>query len=79
MTVSHRRSLWRYHGHILQFDGNGGYVFTPLDAERRLRLEDEKEELELCLRGVPDVEARVRELTTWSPGRGEEVGWFPGI
>ena len=40
MTVSHRRSLWRYHGWILQFDGVGGYVFTKLDAEKRLALEE---------------------------------------
>ena len=40
MTVSHRRSLWKYHSHILQFDGNGGYTFTRLDAEKRLRLEE---------------------------------------
>ena len=63
MTVSHRRSLWRYHGWILQFDGAGGYVFTRLDAERRLGLEDEKEELERRLRGVEEMERRVLELT----------------
>lgn len=40
MTVSHRRSLWRYHGWILQFDGQGEFVFTRLDAEERLRLEE---------------------------------------
>ena len=40
MTVSHRRSLWKYHENILQFDGQGGYVFTKLDAEKRLRLEE---------------------------------------
>ena len=40
MTVSHRRSLWKYHENILQFDGKGGYVFTELDAERRLELEE---------------------------------------
>ncbi len=62
MTVSHRRSLWRYHGWILQFDGQGGYVFTQLDAERRLQLEDEKEELELQLRTVEEMERRVAEL-----------------
>ena len=62
MTVSHRRSLWRYHGWILQFDGKGGYFFGPLDAERRLRLEDEKEELEVKLRGVEEMERRVEEL-----------------
>lgn len=62
MTVSHRRSLWRYHGWILQFDGKGGYFFGPLDAERRLRLEDEREELELRLRGVEEMERRVVEL-----------------
>lgn len=40
MTVSHRRSLWKYHENILQFDGQGGYVFTKLDAEKRLELEE---------------------------------------
>lgn len=40
MTVSHRRSLWKYHENILQFDGHGSYIFTKLDAERRLKLEE---------------------------------------
>ncbi|KAL8653633.1 MAG: hypothetical protein Q9210_001985 [Variospora velana] len=64
MTVSHRRSLWRYHDDILQFDGQGNYIFTKLDAEKRLQLEDEKEELELQLRAVPELEGRLQELTT---------------
>jgi ATP-binding cassette subfamily D (ALD) long-chain fatty acid import protein len=63
MTVSHRRSLWKYHSHILQFDGQGNYVFTKLDADRRLKLEDEKEELEVRLRQVPELERRISELT----------------
>lgn len=62
MTVSHRRSLWKYHTHILQFDGQGNYVFTRLDADRRLRLEDEREELEVKLRQVPEIEQRIEEL-----------------
>ncbi|KAG0154991.1 hypothetical protein PDIDSM_564 [Penicillium digitatum] len=41
MTVSHRRSLWKYHQNILQFDGQGGYIFTGLDWERRLKLEEQ--------------------------------------
>ena len=63
MTVSHRRSLWRYHGWILQFDGQGGYFFGGLDAEKRLKLEDEREELERLLKGVPELERRIEELT----------------
>jgi ATP-binding cassette subfamily D (ALD) long-chain fatty acid import protein len=63
MTVSHRRSLWKYHTHILQFDGQGNYVFSRLDPEKRMALEDEKEELEVLLRGVPEIERRVKELT----------------
>ncbi|KAI2611773.1 ABC transporter transmembrane region 2-domain-containing protein [Hypoxylon fragiforme] len=63
MTVSHRRSLWKYHNWILQFDGQGNYVFTKLDAERRLKLEDEKEDLDVLLRQVPEIERRIGELT----------------
>lgn len=63
MTVSHRRSLWKYHTRILQFDGQGNYVFTELDAEKRLQLEDEKEELDLQLRMVPEIERRIAELS----------------
>lgn len=62
MTVSHRRSLWKYHSRILQFDGQGNYVFTRLDAEKRLKLEDEKEDLDVLLRQVPDIERRIDEL-----------------
>ncbi|KAI1002144.1 ATP-binding cassette sub-family D member 2 [Podosphaera aphanis] len=63
MTVSHRRSLWKYHSKILQFDGQGNYVFTKLDAEKRLQLEDEREELEMYLRQVPEIERRIAELS----------------
>lgn len=62
MTVSHRRSLWRYHNYILQFDGKGGFGFGPLDAERRIELEDEREELLEKLRGVEVWKARIDEL-----------------
>lgn len=62
MTVSHRRSLWKYHKNILQFDGQGHYIFTKLDADRRLQLEDEKEELDLQLRAIPDIEQRITDL-----------------
>ena len=62
ITVSHRRSLWKYHGWVLEFDGVGGARHGRLDAERRERLEEEKEEIELQLRGRQEVERRVREL-----------------
>jgi ATP-binding cassette subfamily D (ALD) long-chain fatty acid import protein len=47
---------------ILQFDGQGGYVFSKLDAEKRIKLEDEKEELDTLLRGVEGWKARLAEL-----------------
>lgn len=62
MTVSHRRSLWRYHNYILQFDGKGSFGFGPLNAERRIELEDEKEEILAQLRGVENWQARIDEL-----------------
>ena len=41
----------------------GRAVPFELDAERRLQLEDEKEDLEVLLRQVPELERRVEELT----------------
>lgn len=62
ITVSHRRSLWKYHGWVLEFDGVGGARHGRLDAGRREKLEDEREEIQVKLRGRKDIEKRVREL-----------------
>ncbi|KAG9047290.1 hypothetical protein FS837_002598 [Tulasnella sp. UAMH 9824] len=62
LTVSHRPSLWQYHHLILQYDGQGGYVFTELDAERRLALQEEKQLLEQKLLAVPKMKQRLAEL-----------------
>ncbi|KAK1236406.1 ATP-binding cassette long-chain fatty acid transporter pxa2 [Marasmius sp. AFHP31] len=62
LTVSHRPSLWKYHHMILHYDGQGGYVFTKLDAEKRLALQQEKQALETRLLEVPKMRARLAEL-----------------
>ncbi|OCF75242.1 ATP-binding cassette, subfamily D (ALD), peroxisomal long-chain fatty acid import protein [Kwoniella mangroviensis CBS 8886] len=62
MTVSHRPSLWRYHSMVLQYDGAGGYIFTELDAEKRLALQEEKQDLEHKLLTVPKLKQRLEEL-----------------
>jgi len=30
-TVSHRKSLWKYHEYVLHFDGHGNYEFKPIN------------------------------------------------
>ncbi|PBK77170.1 related to adrenoleukodystrophy protein [Armillaria ostoyae] len=62
LTVSHRPSLWKYHAMILHYDGQGGYVFTKLDADKRLALQTEKQALETKLLEVPKMKARLAEL-----------------
>ncbi|KAF8898467.1 ABC transporter transmembrane region 2-domain-containing protein [Infundibulicybe gibba] len=62
LTVSHRPSLWKYHAMILHYDGQGGYTFTKLDAEKRLALQEEKQSLENKLLEVPKIKARLEEL-----------------
>ncbi|CAG8723497.1 21953_t:CDS:10, partial [Racocetra persica] len=62
LTVSHRPSLWKYHNYILQYDGQGGYVFTQLDAKRRLELQEEKQSLEQKLIEVPKLQSRLEQL-----------------
>ncbi|ORY89701.1 ABC transporter transmembrane region 2-domain-containing protein [Leucosporidium creatinivorum] len=62
LTVSHRPSLWKYHKFILQYNGQGGYAFGPLDADKRLALQEEKQLLEQKLLEVPQLEARLEEM-----------------
>ncbi|XAO23293.1 hypothetical protein I312_102071 [Cryptococcus bacillisporus CA1280] len=62
MTVSHRPSLWKFHTMVLEYDGQGGYTFTHLDAEKRLALQEEKQELEHKLLSIPKLRDRLEEL-----------------
>jgi ATP-binding cassette subfamily D (ALD) long-chain fatty acid import protein len=62
LSVAHRPALWHYHNFLLKFDGKGGYVFGPLDAEKRLKLEEERLRLEKSLRDVPTMRERLAEL-----------------
>ncbi|KNC53644.1 ATP-binding cassette sub-family D member 1 [Thecamonas trahens ATCC 50062] len=62
LTVTHRSSLWKYHNRILQFDGEGGYVFGPLDAEGRLALRKEKVAIEGQLIDAPRMQQRLDQL-----------------
>jgi len=62
LTVSHRPSLWKYHNLILQYDGQGGYVFTHLDPAKRLELQEEKQKLEHKMLEVPKLRGRLAEL-----------------
>lgn len=45
-----------------RFDGQGGYVFTKLDAEKRLALQEEKQNLEQKLLSVPKWQERLASL-----------------
>eukprot|EP01083_Nonionella_stella_P076270 207776_1 len=62
LTVSHRPSLWKYHDHVLKFDGDGGWTFEPMSCDKMMGLQEEKEHLEAQLQSVPQMRQRFADL-----------------
>jgi ATP-binding cassette subfamily D (ALD) long-chain fatty acid import protein len=60
MSVSHRRSIWKYHSHSLTLDGHGGFKFGEMRLEEWMSLTERKSQL-------------IKELSDVSQALGEDA------
>lgn len=50
----------KFHSHILQFDGEGGWNLSLLDARTAMTLRQEKAHLEAQLADIPTAQQRLQ-------------------
>lgn len=62
LSVAHRPALWHFHNYLLKFDGKGGYFFGELNAEKRLKYEEERLQIEKSLRDITTLREKLPEL-----------------
>jgi len=63
ITVSHRSSLWKYHSHVLQMDGEGHAELVSLEeGSKSLNIAEEKQKLEAQLSDIKQQLKKIGEL-----------------
>lgn len=62
LTITHRPTLWKFHTHILTYDGEGGWSFDELESGAEVGLREEKAALEAKLSATNTNRSRLAEL-----------------
>lgn len=79
LSVCHRTSLWKFHNHILKFDGLGNAKFHKFDPELRLKKHNELIEIDNYLKNLNNLQNKLKDLNHLKNSTANSIDTLPSL